>query len=165
VPTAALLGRGGEWRAACTPALRSCKIPLAAGVYLQHNAMSEVTELCTLAARALAAHADHPAYARISWPGIQGIEAALQVMADRSTDVDGVLGLDRPGGVFLTAVDVMLDKPMVIRPLRSILQQSMAGMHVAKHGAMRAQANRASASSWLSMPVWQDVFVIIQVLI
>eukprot|EP00775_Hariotina_reticulata_P003074 gene3074-3353_t len=53
-------------------------------------------------------------------PGIQGVEALLTVLADRC-------GFQHPGGTFLAAVDVMLEKPAVLQQVQQLLGQFADG--------------------------------------
>lgn len=61
----------------------------------------------------------HPAGAP-ALPDLQGVEAVLHVLHD-------CYGYDYPGGLFLAAVDVMLEKATAVQPVQELLQAIAGG--------------------------------------
>ncbi|WIA36182.1 hypothetical protein OEZ86_007525 [Tetradesmus obliquus] len=83
--------------------------------------MSEATAVCRLGQQVLQQqHKDHPQFFKIGLPGIQGVEAVLHVLHD-------CYGYDYPGGLFLAAVDVMLEKATAVQPVQELLQAIAGG--------------------------------------
>jgi hypothetical protein len=74
----------------------------------------------------------HPAGV-LSTPCLQGVEAVLHVLHD-------CYGYSYPGGLFLAAVDVMLEKATAVQPVQELLQ-AIAG------GGLQEKLN----SSWAAL--------------
>jgi hypothetical protein len=77
-------------------------------------------------------------------PLLQGVEAVLHVLHD-------CYGYEYPGGLFLAAVDVMLEKPAAVQPVQQLLQ-AIAGVTDSIAQACRCAAF-AVAQDWLKFGV------------